>query len=136
MGQALLTITKLDPELMLHDFSSMRVHRRRRRQAAILSMVSTQWRSANVTTVGLCESESAQAYAHCDRRSTFDSLRATKKELGHWDTILQTSQLEVVHLTNMSDFISSVWCDAKIPIWRQASTRSQCLPRFGMEACT
>ena len=85
----------------------MRVHRRRRHQAAVRSIVSTQWRIANVTYVNLCEADSVQAYSDCDRHATFDSLCSTKKELGHWDTILQ-SQTEVVHLTNMDDFVVSV----------------------------
>ena len=63
----------------------------------------------------MCEADSVQAYSDCDRHATFDSLCSTKRELGHWDTILQ-SQTEVVHLTNMDDFVSSVWCETSIPI--------------------
>ena len=55
------------------------------------------------------------AYSDCDKHSTFDSVCATKKELGHWDTILQT-QSEIVHLTSMGDFICSVWCSTSIPL--------------------
>ena len=69
----------------------------------------------NVTYVNLCEADSVRAYSDCNRHATFDSLCSTKRELGHWDTILQ-SQTEVVHLTNMDDFVSSVWCDNRIPI--------------------
>ena len=86
MGQALLMISRL--EILLRDFSHMRVHRHRRQRAAVRSMVSTQWRSANVSCVNSCEVDSMHAYSHCDKHSTFDSLCATKKELGHWDTIL------------------------------------------------
>ena len=104
MGQALLMISRL--EILLRDFSDMRVHRHRPQR----SMVSTQWRSANVSCVNSCEVDSMHAYSDCDKHSTSDSLCATKKELGHWDTILQT-QSEIVHLTSMGDFICSLVLD-------------------------
>ena len=127
-------VTKL--ESMLRDFSKMRVHRRRRLQAAIRSMDCRQWRSANLTTIELCESRSRETYNRCDKRATFDSLCATNQELGVY-AILQTVKQRVVYLTNMRECVDSMWCDARVP-FEVASTNVQLWQaEFGMEgACT